>query len=117
MDYLNSSDSAPPSPNRTDMNASHPISPLPEIYHSLVADALREDLGAIDIGCDLTAACTIDAQAEDRASIIAREAGIIAGVEIARAVFARLDADVRFNALKEDGAKVAAEEELSLIHI
>ena len=115
MDYLSSSDSATPYPNRTVMNASHPISPLPEIYCGLVADALREDLGAIDIDCDLTAVCTIDAQAEDRAGIIAREAGVVAGVEIARAVFARLDADVRFNALKEDGAKVAAEEEI--IHL
>ncbi len=97
------------------MTASPTTPPPPEIHRDLVADALREDLGTIDIDCDLTATWTIDAHAEDRARIIAREAGVVAGVEIARAVFARLDAGVRFDALTEDGAAIAAAEDI--IHL
>ena len=97
------------------MTASATTPPSPEIHRDLVADALREDLGTIDIDCDLTATWTIDAPAEDRARIIAREAGVVAGVEIARAVFARLDPGVRFNALNEDGTAVAAAEDI--IHL
>ena len=97
------------------MTTSSTTPPAPEIHRDLVANALREDLGTIDIDCDLTATWTIDAHAEDRARIIAREAGVVAGVEIARAVFARLDAGVRFNALNEDGTAVAAAEDI--IHL
>ena len=97
------------------MTASSTTPSAPEIHRAPVAAALREDLGTIDINCDLTANWTIDAHAEDRARIIAREAGVVAGVEIARAVFARLDVGVRFNALTEDGAAVAAAEDI--IHL
>ena len=88
---------------------------LATAYDSLVDLALREDLGHIDVDADLTASWTVDADAEDRARIIAREDGIVAGIELARAVFARLDKRICFLAQVEDGAKVAANEEL--IHL
>ena len=84
----------------------------PAIYENLVDLALREDLGAIDVDCDLTAAWTVDSAAEDRARIIARQPGVVAGIEIARAVFARLDDGISFLAQVEDGAEVAVDHAL-----
>ena len=88
------------------------VSNLPADYKQLVDLALREDLGTIDVQADLTAAWTVAKDAEDNARIIARRAGIIAGIEVARTVFARLDERIRFLPQVEDGAPVAADEVL-----
>ncbi len=84
----------------------------PATYEQLVDLALREDLGTIDVEADLTAAWTVAKDAEDSARIIARQAGISAGIEVARAVFARLDERICFLPQVEDGAPVAADEVL-----
>ena len=68
---------------------------------------MREDLGAVDVAADLTAAWTVASDAEARARIIARQAGVVAGIEVARAVFARLDQDIAVCAEVADGAEVA----------
>ena len=69
--------------------------PLPSAaYGQLIDLALREDLGAVDVEADLTAAWTVASDAEARARIIARQAGVVAGIEVARAVFARLDGSI-----------------------
>ena len=97
------------------MTTSQLASLPPAIFEDLVDLALREDLGTIDVDCDLTAAWTVDSDAEDRARIIARQPGTVAGIEVARAVFSRLDDGVSFLAMVEEGAQVAVDEEL--IHL
>ena len=68
--------------------ATNRSAPLPAAaYDQLIDLALREDLGAVDVEADLTAAWTVASDADARARIIARQAGVVAGIEIARAVF------------------------------
>ena len=84
----------------------------PNTYNALINLALLEDLGAIDINADLSATSTVEAAIEDQARIIARQQGVVAGIEIARAVFARLDGNISFHPQIEDGALVGADDEL-----
>lgn len=77
-------------------------------YDNLIDLALREDLGTVDVQADRTAAWTVARDAEARARIIARQAGVVAGIEVARAVFARLDAGISVRAEVADGDAVAA---------
>lgn len=77
-------------------------------YDTLIDLALREDLDTVDVRADLTAAWTVASDAEARACIIARQAGVVAGIEVARAVFARLDAGISMCAEVADGDAVAA---------
>lgn len=87
-------------------NRSAPLSAT--AYNPLISLALQEDLGAVDVEADLTAAWTVAHDAEARARIIARQAGVVAGIEIARAVFARLDDSIAACAEVADGDEVAA---------
>jgi nicotinate-nucleotide pyrophosphorylase (carboxylating) len=65
---------------------------------------LREDIGAGDI----TTAWCLPPGARASAAIVARQACVVAGLPIARAVFAELDADVEAEPLVADGCAVAA---------
>jgi nicotinate-nucleotide pyrophosphorylase (carboxylating) len=67
--------------------------------------ALAEDLG--DRG-DVTTRATIEPARRARARITAREAMVVAGVPVARAVFLRLDPEARFSEEVEDGRSVEA---------
>jgi nicotinate-nucleotide pyrophosphorylase (carboxylating) len=60
---------------------------------------LAEDFGEGDLTSD--AVLPQDATAE--ASILLKERGVVCGLEVARAVFAELDPNVRFDPLAEDG--------------
>jgi nicotinate-nucleotide pyrophosphorylase (carboxylating) len=84
------------------------IAPLPKAAYSTLVDlALSEDLGgAIELKNDITCAYTLDADAKAQAQIIARQGGILAGIEVARAVFSRLDPGLQFIALAADGDHV-----------
>ncbi len=83
------------------------------VYSQLLDWALAEDLGgAIDLQNDITSAWTLDAGARASARIIARQAGVLAGVEVARATFARLDPALSFAALAEEGETVAKDQVL-----
>ncbi len=64
--------------------------------------ALAEDLGSGDV----TSEILIPPELKGRASISAKEAGIIAGVEIARKVFLRVDPSISFSILSKDGTAV-----------
>jgi nicotinate-nucleotide pyrophosphorylase (carboxylating) len=70
-----------------------------------VAQALREDLG---VRGDLTTEATIPADAAASATFGARRAGVIAGLDVARAAFGALDAGVVFEPLMTDGDAVTA---------
>jgi nicotinate-nucleotide pyrophosphorylase (carboxylating) len=73
----------------------------------LVADAVRlahlEDLGRAG---DITTQATIPAAAQASAVIAAREAGVVAGLDLAREAFRQMDAALRFEACLADGARL-----------
>lgn len=85
--------------------AAQPATLLPPAYiiREVVRRALDEDIG----NGDLTTVATVTADARAEGVIIARAAGVIAGLPVAAAVFAELDEQVRFEPLVVDGAQVA----------
>jgi nicotinate-nucleotide pyrophosphorylase (carboxylating) len=70
----------------------------------LIDLALREDLALGDI----TSEATVPADRRATAVMLAKEGGVISGLETARAVFSRIDPTVRFAALVSDGDRVAS---------
>lgn len=79
------------------------LSPL-EI-DAAVARALAEDLGRAG---DVTSIATIPEGARARAVVVARKAGVIAGLPLVEAAFRRLDPSAQIAAQSRDGAVVAA---------
>ncbi|MCC3243847.1 carboxylating nicotinate-nucleotide diphosphorylase [Methylocystis sp. WRRC1] len=81
---------------------------IPELSPLLIEDAVRaalaEDLGRAG---DVTTQATIPAKAGARALIAAREAGVIAGLPLARMAFRLMDDAVGFERWVDDGATVA----------
>lgn len=77
---------------------------LPRLPKALVEraveDALAEDLG---LAGDLTTDATVSADALADADIVARQAGVVAGLDLAEAAFRAMDGEVRFERLKSDG--------------
>ena len=69
----------------------------------MVEAALREDLGRAG---DQTTAAVIPPRARVRAELVARRGGVVAGLEIACAVFTILDDGVEAEALVADGSAV-----------
>ena len=64
--------------------------------------ALEEDLGR----GDCTSNSSVPASLEHEGFILAKEAGVVAGMEVAREVFKRVDPEVAFEAKVADGAAV-----------
>jgi nicotinate-nucleotide pyrophosphorylase (carboxylating) len=79
------------------------LSPL--AIDAAVQRALDEDLGRAG---DITSIATIPETAPARAIMIARQAGVIAGLPLAVATFRKLSSDIRIEAHCRDGAAVAA---------
>jgi len=69
---------------------------------ALIDRCLREDVGT----GDLTTNSIIPAQATARGYIVAKEAGVVAGLYVAERVFCRLDPSLKFEALVKDGDAV-----------
>src|SRR3954452_23278244 len=68
-----------------------------------VTRVLAEDLGK---GGDVTSTATIAADARFSSEMNARQAIVVAGIEIAAAFFRKLDADVQIQLLAKDGDHV-----------
>ncbi len=68
----------------------------------LIELAIKEDIG----DGDHTSLCCIPAEKKGRMRLLCKEEGIIAGIEIARLVFERLDPTMRFEQVLEDGTHV-----------
>ena len=85
--------------------------PPTHVIREIVQRALAEDIGH----GDLTTEATIPADAVAEGTIIARAAGVIAGLPVAAAVFAELDGDVRFEPLVTDGASLEPGETVARI--
>ena len=78
------------------------LSPL--AIDEAVHRALDEDLGRAG---DVTSIATIPEDTPARAILVARQAGVIAGLPLAVAIFQKLSSDIRIEAHARDGAVVA----------
>jgi nicotinate-nucleotide pyrophosphorylase (carboxylating) len=82
-----------------------------QIDPALIARALEEDIGFGDI----TTLCTVPAERTLAAAIIARQPGVIAGLEVAAAVFRAVDATLHLELLAADGAAVTPDARVARI--
>lgn len=90
----------------------------PADYVDIVEAALHEDLGerdSVDPARDLTTVAVIPADSASRARIVARAPGVVAGLDVASHVFARLDSAVEFHSRVPDGAIVTPEQVLATV--
>jgi len=65
--------------------------------------ALDEDIGAGDV----TTNSIVPADATMQGQVVAKQDGVVAGLDVARAVFNLLDDSIQFNALVVEGQRVA----------
>src|SRR5262250_3408761 len=86
------------------------LSPL-EI-DAAVTRALAEDLGRAG---DITATATIPEDTRARAIVVAREAGVISGLPLVAAAFAKLAGEIEMAADTRDGSAVAAKTALMTV--
>lgn len=78
-------------------------------YDALIDLALAEDIGAGDV----TTAATIPPGARASGVMLAKSPGVLSGLEVAAAVFRRVDPSVRFTPLVADGDRVADRQPLA----
>jgi nicotinate-nucleotide pyrophosphorylase (carboxylating) len=79
---------------------------LPKLLvEQAIRAALAEDLG---LAGDITTDPIISPDAEGAAAIVAREPGVVAGLDLAETAFKTLDSDVRFARVVDDGGRVEA---------
>ena len=78
---------------------------LPEAkFNSIIDVALSEDISHGDV----TSEALIPPELHGKASILVKARGILAGGEVAREVFLRVDPSLQVESLIEDGARVKA---------
>ena len=85
----------------------------PPLVAQMVKLALAEDLGQAG---DVTTDAIVPEDAVGNGRIVAREAGVIAGLDLAEAAFKALDPDIHFNPIVADGEAVAAGAGVADIH-
>ena len=79
-----------------------PFSPLPDIIlEPLVRHALLEDLGRAG---DVTADAILPPAQKWKGALIARQKGVVAGLDLARLAFHAIDPAIRFQVKKPDGS-------------
>lgn len=83
-----------------------------EEFSDVVERALAEDLG--DRG-DLTSEAVIPRGAVSHGNIVARAEGVVAGLEVAGYVFARVDPSVEFAATAADGDRVGVGDVVAMV--
>jgi nicotinate-nucleotide pyrophosphorylase (carboxylating) len=71
----------------------------PDLIHNIISDALKEDIGP----GDYSTLAAIDSSTQGRASLIIKEQGILAGVEVAQQVFKIVDDQLEVQIHKQDG--------------
>ncbi len=81
-------------------------------YEDVVRAALEEDLGRAG---DLTTDGVVSSESVATASLAARKAGVVAGLDVAIAAFRMLDDTVRVSVEHPDGASVAAGSRLARV--
>ena len=95
-------------------SAQHPAHlPLLRLqYEPIVRQALEEDLGRAG---DITTDGVVDADSRARAAFVARETGVVAGLDLAAAAFAMLDERVRLKVEQPDGAHLNARDTIATV--
>jgi nicotinate-nucleotide pyrophosphorylase (carboxylating) len=83
----------------------------PDILN-VVRRALDEDIGS----GDATTNSIVPLNAEMRGEIIAKQNGIVAGLDVAEAVFRDLDSRIAFSARVDEGARVQDREALAIVN-
>jgi nicotinate-nucleotide pyrophosphorylase (carboxylating) len=78
----------------------------------LVELALKEDLGSVG---DLTSEALLSQQQMGQAVLVARQAGVLAGIPAVLEVFSRLDLQLPLEERREDGSFVQAGDRLALV--
>lgn len=69
----------------------------------IITDALAEDLGRTG---DITTNAIVPSGKKAKAFLLAKDDGVIAGLEVAKAVFKKLDSKIKWKSLVAEGAKV-----------
>ena len=96
------------------LSARLPVPPLPDLMlEPLVRSALLEDLGRAG---DLTTDAIVPADAQAELRLVARQEGVLAGLDMARLAFRALDAQSRFEPVLRDGSELAPGQEIARIH-
>lgn len=91
-----------------------PVPPLPDVMlEPLVRMALLEDLGRAG---DLTTDTIVPADASNTLRLVARQPGVLAGLDLARWAFALMDRQLQFDVLCRDGALLQPGQEIARIH-
>lgn len=80
----------------------------PEALRDLIRIALLEDIGSGDI----TTEATIPADANAKARMVAKDNGIVAGVEVARAVFHQINPTLKIKIHRHDGDSIKPGDEV-----
>jgi quinolinate synthase len=78
----------------------------------IVRQALAEDIGS----GDATSCWTVSEDVRVRSDLIAKAEGIVAGLEVARAVFGAVDKRIEFQTLLADGSSVGPGDILAIVH-
>ena len=94
-----------PTEMRKEFRQTHWDAEVEEECRRLVRLAVAEDL---DRGHDWTTICLTSMETIGHAKVVARQAGVIAGLPVVRAVLDEFDQRLEFSAASADGAKVAA---------
>ena len=74
---------------------------LSDEVETLISRALAEDIGSGDI----TTSCTVSPNAEGRGRIVASEPLVLAGIDIARQVFLKVDSGLAITLAQSDGSR------------
>jgi nicotinate-nucleotide pyrophosphorylase (carboxylating) len=82
-----------------------------EAVRRIVADALREDVGRLDV----TTEATVPPDARGRGVLVAKQDLVVAGLEIARTAFVVLDAASRWEGAAREGERVSAGADLARV--
>lgn len=89
------------------------LTPLyPMHYEAIVRCALEEDLGRAG---DLTTDSIVPPEARAHATIVARQAGTVAGLDVAAMAFRLLDSNVYMRVSRPDGREVQAGDVLAVV--
>ena len=90
-----------------------PVSPLPDVMlEPLVRMALLEDLGRAG---DLTTDTIVPADATDELRLVARQEGVLAGLDLARLAFTLMDGQMQFEVSCSDGTLLQPGTEIARI--
>ena len=91
-----------------------PVPPLPDVMLApMVHIALQEDLGRAG---DLTTDTIVPQDATATLRLVAREAGVLAGLDLARLAFAAMDARTQFECVLADGSALTPGADIARIH-